>query len=121
MDPKSGPQVWTPGLDPRSGPQVWTPSLDPRSGPHVWTLSNDIHGGGLGLCGLELLSDFDTALIGLDRFRIGVRRLVCHQPDFRLADDDMGRVCRTYVTHATSLLEFPHFTGIPSGFLKRFG
>jgi hypothetical protein len=76
---------------------------------------NEIHARGFGLRG------FDAVLIQLDRCSVCVGSLVCDEPDFRLTNDDMGRVCGTYVAHMTSLLEFLYFAGIRSWFLKRFG
>jgi hypothetical protein len=41
-------------------------------------------------------------LIGFDRRGAGIGSFICHQPDFRLADDDVGRVCGTNGAHTTS-------------------
>jgi hypothetical protein len=82
---------------------------------------NEIHAGGLSLCRFDFLSGFDAMLIGRNRCSVCVGRLVCDEPDFRLTNDDMGRVCGTYATHVPSLLEFLCVAGIRSCFLKRFG
>ena len=51
---------------------------------------------------------FDPTLVRLDGFGVCVGGLVRDQPDFRLVDDDMGRVCGTYGAHVPYLLHL-HF------------
>jgi hypothetical protein len=68
----------------------------------------------------EFLRNFDPLLIGLNRSAICVFRLVCDEPDFRLTNDHMGRVCGSYGAHVLSLLEIiRRFTqGVVHGFLR---
>jgi hypothetical protein len=87
----------------------------------AWASSNEINARGFGFRGFDFLSGFDAVLIRLNRCSVCVGSLVCDEPDFHLTNDDMRRVCGTYVAHMTSLLEFLYFAGIRSWFLKRFG
>ena len=66
---------------------------------------NEIYPGVLGLCRLDFLSGFDTLLVRLNRFCSSVGGFVRDEPDFCLANHDMGRVYGTYGAHI-SLLEF---------------
>src|ERR1700676_5806557 len=91
------------------------------SNARIIVSGNEINARGFGLRGFDFLSGFDTTLIGLNRRSVCVGRLVCDEPDFRLAKDEMGRVCGTYGAHVASLLEMIHrFTqGVVHGFLRR--
>jgi hypothetical protein len=75
---------------------------------------NDINTRCLGFRSFDFLGGFDLVLIGLDRCNVGVGCFVRDEPDFRLTNDNMGRVCGTYAGHVTSLLELLYFAGIRS-------
>jgi hypothetical protein len=66
---------------------------------------DEIYTGSFGLGRLDFLSGYDALLIGLYRFYICVICFICDQPDFCLANHDLGRVYGTYGAHI-SLLEF---------------
>ena len=56
-------------------------------------------------CRVNFLCRFDALLIGLNRWGTSVGRFIRDQPDFCLANHDMGRVYGAYGAHI-SLLEF---------------
>jgi hypothetical protein len=75
--------------------------------PPVWKArrfvvsGNKIHARDFGLSRFDFLSGFDLVLIGLDRYNVRVGCFVCDEPDFRLTNENMGRVCGTDGTHVS--------------------
>ena len=68
---------------------------------------DDIDTGGLGLLRLDFLSGFDTLLVGPNRRCFCVSCLISDQPDFCLADHDMGRIYGADDAHVFLLEVFP--------------
>jgi hypothetical protein len=57
-------------------------------------------------------------LIGHNRCSVCVGRFVCDEPDFRLINDDMGRVCGTDGTHVSSFWSSSVLQGSVHAFLR---
>jgi len=87
------------------------PRAAPRSGDQVQAHCFRVGGfGGLGI--------LDPALVRPNRLSVCVRGLVRNKTDFRLADDDMGRVCGTYGAHVCPQAALHILQGFVHGLLR---
>jgi len=66
---------------------------------------NEIHTIRFSLGRFDFLGSLDPILIRFDRSGACAAGFVCDQPDFRLTDDNMCRVCGTDGAHVPPLLE----------------
>jgi hypothetical protein len=73
---------------------------------------NEIYTVCFSLSRLDFLGSFDPILIRFDRSGGCAGGLVCDEPDFRLTDDNMRRVCWTDGAHVPPLLELLNLAGI---------